>query len=220
MSIQISKWATALLTTFISCSGLAEVITDTPAAVLSVNIGSTDTKGAYGFNDGESIQEADLEYASSIGLALGWGIEDRNARFMLEYYHARPELESPPFAVDDGDSRLQIQSLFYSAYWVPNIYWGIKGILGAGVGYSKQTLDNAQLGKLSDHGWSFKASAGLEYAVINNLSVYVLAEGLYHDDIEDRVDYTVEGSTTVTSAERAIDGSEQLRFGLGINLRY
>lgn len=220
MSIHISKWAAALLTTFISCNALAEVVTPRSAAVISVNVGSTDTSGTYGFSGGESAQEVDLDYESGIGLALGWGVEDGNARFMLEYYHARADIDSPPFAVSNGSPRLEIQSLFYSGYWVPDIYWGIKGILGAGVGYSRQTLDNAALGKLSDHGWSFKASAGLEYAVINNLSVYVLAEGLFHDEIEDRVSYTAEGSTTVTNAERAIDGSEQLRFGLGINLRY
>lgn len=218
MSNHSYQWAAALLATFMSCNSSAEVVVHEPMRVLSVNVASVDTSGDYGSSNG--VQEAALEYASATGYAIAWGIEDRNTRFMLEYYLSQANVESPPFAVENGQSQLEVHSLFYSGYWVPDIIWGVRGILGAGIGYSEQTLSNMQLGELSDRGWSFKASAGLEYAVLPNFSVYTLAEGLFHDDIEDSVSVQAEDMASTGVADRSLSGSQQLRIAVGINFRY
>lgn len=218
MSNPSYQWAAALLATFMFCNSSAEVVVHEPKRVISLNIASVDTSGDYGSSNG--IPKTALDYASTTGYSIGWGIEDRDTRFMLEYYLSQAKVESPPFPVGNGQSQLKIQSLFYSGYWVPNILWGVKGILGAGIGYSEQTLNNVQLGEFSDRGWSFKASAGLEYSVMPNFSVYTLAEGLYHDDIKDSVSFPAEGTASAGVADRTLSGSEQLRIALGINFRY
>lgn len=219
-SIDYCKWTTVVLTACLSCNSLADVTTNDTARIATINVGSVETSGDYRFNSGSSNTGAPLEYESATGLSLGFGIEDGSARFMLEYYYADPKIALPPFTADEGNPRMKTHSLFYSGYWVPDILWGVKGILGAGIGYSHQTLTNAQLAELEDHGWSLKASAGLEYAVMKNLSVYALAEGIFLHDMEDQVDYTAEGATVEGTADRAIRGNEQVRLALGINLRY
>lgn len=218
-STDYCKWTTVILTACLSCNSLADVTADEAVRIATINVGSVETSGDYRFTT-DSTTGAPLEYESSLGLSVAMGIEDGSGRFMLEYYYADPKIELPPFAVDEGSPRMKTHSIFYSGYWVPDILWGVKGILGAGIGYSHQTLTNAQLAELEDHGWSLKASAGLEYAVIKNLSVYALAEGIFLHDMEDRVDYTAEGSTVEGTADRAVRGNEQVRLALGINLRY
>lgn len=215
-------WATFLLTTFITCNSAADVIPDADGAVsvISVNVGSTDTSGKYSFNSNSDTTNTPLDYASSTGLSLAWGIEDTSGRFMLEYYYSDAEVESPPFAQQGGLPHLKTHSLFYSGYWVPNIFWGIKGILGAGIGHSIQTLTHTQLPELEDHGWSLKTSAGLEYAVMGRLSVYALAEGILIHDMEDRVNHTSDNASTTKAVKRSISGNEQVRLSLGVNFRF
>lgn len=220
MSTRFSQWITALVAGLASCHSLAQAVVDEPQRVISFNLGSADTSGTYSSVTTTSAREVDLDYASSPGFAIAWGIEDERGRVLLEYYRSDVEVESAPFAASGGAPELQVQSIFYSGYWVPDIYWGIKGILGAGVGYSEQSLDNARMGEIRDGGLSFKASVGLEYALFKTLSVYLLAESIYLGDVEDRVNLPSSGGTGGGITEITIDGNKQERLALGINWRY
>lgn len=210
MSIHFPKWTIALAAALVSSHSLAETVAVDPSYVVSINLSTLETSGDYGLSTDEASGHSALDYASSTGYSLGWGIEDQSGRFMLEYYYSAVDIQSPPFEIASDRSRLKTHSLFYSGYWVPNIVWGVKGILGAGIGYSEQTLENAQLGKLRDRSLSVKASVGLEYAVVNRLSIYALAEGLFYGDVKDEAG----------GADRMLSDNEQLSYALGVNFRY
>ena len=219
MYTDFAKWTAGLLMAFVSVNSLAEVTRDLPRQVIGVSFGSVDTSGDYRFS-GASSSAAAIDFASSPSYSLVWGIEDANARFAFEYYHAEAEIESPPFDVTGAPAELITQSLFYSGYWTPGIRWGIRGILGAGIGYSQHQLNNTTLTELEEQSWSLKASAGLQYGITRMLSVYGMAENIIHDDLEDRVTYPAVGDTPGGTAGRSISGNKQLRVAVGLNIRF
>lgn len=222
MSNPLRQWGTAVASLLISCSALAdpERLTN---QVISINYSSIENSGSYRvtpYADNDEVAvDAELEYSSEAGPALGWGIEQRNSRFMLEYYRSASDIEAAPFPVADATAERELQSVFYSGYWIPDIYWGLKGIVGAGVGYSEQTLNSSQ-GKFRERGWSYKISAGLEYAVLNNLSLYVLAENVFLREVDDEISISSGEGMTAVNAMRALDEGEQTRLGLGVNFRF
>lgn len=222
MSNPLFQLGTAVAGLLISCSALAQPEQST-FQVISVSYSTIEDSGRYRLTpDGASSAlpiDAELEYDSAAGAALAWGIEQNNSRFMLEYYRSASDIESAPFPTSDAVAERELQSIFYSGYWVPTIYWGLKGIVGAGVGYSQQTLNSSQ-GSLRERGFSYKISAGLEYAVVNNLSVYILAENVFLREVDDEIAVAAGETTAAFSANRALEDGEQTRLGMGINFRF
>lgn len=207
----------AILATCISCNAIAENVVDKTRYVLGVNAGSVDTSGDFGLRVNDNISESTLNISSETGYSVGWGIENSSARFMLEYYVTEADIESPSFNAGNATAVWETESMFYSGYWTPDIYWGIKGILGAGIGYSRHTLSNATPAKMKESDWAFKASAGIEYGVIRHLSIYALAEQLFHSSVGD---YVADNGTPPVVSQRSFSGLEQSRLSFGINYRY
>lgn len=225
MSIQLRQWSSLVATLLVSCSALAQPATELPNRVLSLNLANIEASARYRLSAeqnelGITSSDADVGFASAEGAALAWGIEDGNGRVMLEYYYSDINLDYTPFASTGGTPSLQTHGLFYSGYWVPDIYWGVKGILGGGIGYAEQTLKNAQPDDLSERGWAYKFSGGLEYALIRNLSLYLLVERIHFNDINDNVELSGADDPATVAARRELQDNEQTRVGLGINFRY
>lgn len=213
MNIPIRKLIASALLTGVSCSSIADAVIEPPRYVLGGNIGSMDTSGDYGSRTDGSIDKSPLDVSSDTGYSIAWGIENNTARVMLEYYATEADIESTPLET----GQLKTESIFYSGYWIPDIYWGIKGILGAGVGYSRHTLSNVARRNMKESDWSFKASAGLEYGVHRNLAIYALADRLFHSSVGD---YLTENGTPPVVTQRTLSGLEQSRLSFGINFRY
>lgn len=225
MSILSPQWTLAFAALALSCSAAAQTAERGASRVLTLNLASVDPSSNYQLTpqaneSGVSGVDQALSFASTEGITLGFGIEDRGGRFMLEYYYANSDIEAPPFAVTDDTATHRTHTLFYSGYWVPDIYWGLKGILGAGIGYGEQTLTNTQAGDLEDRGWAYKFSGGLEYALLQNLSIYGLIERIYFDDLYDQVSVAGQGDSAAVSSRRQLQDSEQTRMALGINYRF
>ncbi len=200
-----------------------EVVGETTHWVAGFNVGSYDTSSDYRFThatsvDGETsaptIAEGALDLPSDTGYSLAAGIENGTMRIMLELYHSEVSVNASPLVFDGGASELETRSLYYSGYWLPDIYEGIKGILGAGVGYSRHYLSGNLVDELKDGGWSLKASAGLEYAINGRLSVYGLAEKMFHKDLEEQ------WSAETNNFTFAFSGHEQTRLAIGLNYRF
>lgn len=155
---------------------------DKPAQTLNFAFGQTAVEA-----DGLSLDDTTL-------LSLGWGVQHKQARFVLEYYHATTD-------TSDGSTELATDALYYSGYWLPTLYRGVKGVLGAGLGYAQQDASGAIDGKEGD--FSYKLSVGLEYQVFPRLSVYGVFEQLNLGDMRDET--------------AIITGTEQQRLALGVN---
>lgn len=213
MNIPLQKWMTTALLTCISCGSIADDVVEPPRHVLGLNTGSTDTSGDFSSRTNGDTSQSAFDVSSDTSYAVAWGIENTKARVMLEYYVTETNIES----LSPGNAELKTESIFYSGYWIPNIYWGIKGILGGGIGYSRHTLSNVALGNMKESDWSFKASAGVEYGVLRNLSIYALADLLFHSSVGD---YVTPNATPPAVTQRTISGLEQSRLSFGVNFRY
>lgn len=214
MNTPLQKWmATALLACISGNSLAADAVAEPPRYVLSVNTGSADTSGDFGTRAGENISQSAFDVSSDTSYSVAWGIENSKARVMLEYYVTETEFDSAPLA----SGELKTESIFYSAYWIPDIYWGIKGILGGGIGYSRHALSNIGPDNLKESDWAFKVSAGLEYGPLPNLSIYALADLMFHESVGD---YTTLDATPPVVLQRTISGLEQSRLAFGINFRF
>ncbi len=203
---------------------VTEVVGDTTHLVLGFNVGSYDTSVDYRFTHATSVDgvagaptvtEGALDLPSDTGYSLAAGIESSTLRIMLELYHSDVSVNASPLAFDGAASELETRSIYYSGYWLPDIYWGIQGILGAGVGYSRHYLSgNLVADELKDGGWSLKATAGLEYGINSRLSVYGLAEKMFHKELEEQ------WSTGTNNFTFSFSGHEQTRLAIGLNYRF
>lgn len=213
MNTPLQKWMATALLVCISGNSVAEAIAESPQYVLSVNIGSADMSGDFGTRAGESISQTPFDVSSDNSYSVALGIENTKARAMLEYYVTETGFDSAPLTAGE----LKTESIFYSGYWVPEIYRGIKGILGGGIGYSRHALDNIGPDNLKESDWAFKVSAGLEYGPLPNLSIYALADLMFHEGVND---YVTQDATPPVVIQRTISSLEQTRLAFGINFRF
>lgn len=223
MTVHLRKSFTiSLLTFMLPVAAMAEVNTDLTQLVVSINAGSYDTSTDFRMASASNVEEDSpptiaegaLDLSSDTGYSLAAGIENSRMRIMLELYHSEAPVNASPLVVGAGASELETRSIYYSGYWLPDIYWGIQGILGAGIGYSRHYLTGNLVDELKDGGWSLKASAGLEYGINSSLSVYGLAEMMFHKDLEEQ------WSSQTTDYEFIFSGHEQTRLAVGLNYRF
>lgn len=119
---------------------------------------------------------------SSDAIQLAWGVADSYARFTFEYYYQTGDLS-------DLDIDYEKSSLYFSGYWTPHLYAPkLYGILGAGIGGAQQSLQtNSESGnaKFEDREAQFKWTVGLEYRLLESLTIFATIEKHYTKEFDD-----------------------------------
>jgi hypothetical protein len=178
-------------------------------ALLTLSIGGQSADEGTFSVSGQSAQEV-VTFDSGESIAIGWGVGDDNAKFLFEYYYSSIDINSL--------ESLDKSSLFYSGYWTPELYFGIKGVLGAGVGITYIDLPRSGAGSTAfkDRELEYKFSIGLEYQLCKSVGVYGLYERIYGNEYSDT--YLLAGDAGVATA--LFDDSDQSRISLGISYTY
>lgn len=190
-----------------------------PQRIINVNAASTRTEGQFQLTQNSAtptlaVPKQDVDFDNTTSYSVGGGVESYQARFMLEYYYTQADVDALNLATGTVAAEQKSQALYYSGYWVPDILYGVKGILGLGVGYAEQKFNVPQYSQIKDEGLTYKFSAGLEYGLIKHLSIYAAVEQIYFKDQEDTV------TASSDEAVAFVTNNEQTRYAIGVNFRF
>ncbi len=178
--------------------------------LVSLSLGTQSADGGVVSIQGESTSES-LNFDSGTSVALGWGVGSETSRFMFEFYSSSIDFNS--------SESLDKSSVFYSGYWTPTLLFGIKGIVGGGVGVSYIELpERASLGspKFKNRGVEYKLSLGLDYQLNPKIGFYTLVEHIRGDDYTDS--YLAADGETAKVAAFADD--DQVRASVGLTFSF
>lgn len=143
---------------------------------------ASQSPGDWGFEDGDAV-------------SLIWGVEDSRFRAAMELSYVKMEAEE--FTANSASQTVEasgtqaITGLYYNFYWTPSLPFRFNALIGGAVGYSlvelKDLSDSGASGTVyddSDTTFSAKLGAGLEYAVLPNLSISALYQWVSHRDVD------------------------------------
>ncbi len=204
--------------TFLAFTGPLNAYSRDTHQVFTASIGMADTKNRNMTINASSVPEEynalQVNQSGNHSYSLAWGLKEDSALFSFEYYSINTDANVASFEQGEMTTR----ALFYSGYWVPEAFYGISAVVGAGVGYGFQKLkhvnDSFGNSSMDGRGLSYKLSLGAHYKLFPNLSVYGLVEQHSYSDLSDSYSYSDGATDQIIS--RTLPKSKINLFNLGI----